>query len=278
MHGVDNVESTDCLSSSKDCAMSSSTSSRKRGPYKRYLTDPDYPVPRQTRYNWRLANAVESDDCESDDDLATQNPLESPTPVRATSSCDETEDDVDPIESATEDDTDPTESANEDDANQIESATEDVADAIESEQGYGNDRTSPTHLTSMLYPGAGMSQEMGMMLIMSLASKHKLTYSALADILKVICLHLPADSIPASYKSVYRLLKKVTALGEHSSHHLAHKLCGKCGAYLSGEQKCCKPTCQALDLEAKDHIFLELPVDMQVRALFQSKQANACMQ
>ena len=47
------------------------------------------------------------------------------------------------------------------------------------------------------------------MLIMSLASKHKLTYSALADILKVICLHLPADSIPASYKSVYRLLKNV---------------------------------------------------------------------
>ena len=61
----------------------------------------------------------------------------------------------------------------------------------------------------MLYPGAGLSQEMGMMLIMSLASKHKLTYSALADILKVICLHLPADSIPASYKSVYRLFKNV---------------------------------------------------------------------
>ena len=245
--------------------MSSSTSSRTRGPYKRYLTDPEYPVPRQTRYNWR--RAAESDDFDSDDDLTTQNPLESQTP---NSGCDESHQTEDDVESVTEDDADPTESANEDDANQIESAGGDVADPIESDQGYGNDGTSRTYLTSMLYPGAELSQEMGMMLVMSLASKHKLTYSALADILKVICLHLPADSIPASYKSVYRLLKKMTALGEDTTHHLAHRLCGKCGAYLAGEQKCSEPTCQALDLEAKDHVFLELPVDMQVRALFQS--------
>lgn len=103
---------------------------------------------------------------------------------------------------------------------------------------------------------------------MSLASKQKLTISTLADILKMICLHLPADSIPASYKSVYRLHKKTAALGERTSHQLAHRLCGKCGAYLLGEQNCSEPACQAVDIQAKDHMFLELPVDMQVRAFF----------
>ena len=97
--------------------MSSSTSSRTRGPYKQYLTDPEYPVPRQTRYNWRCA--AESDDFDSDDDLTTQNPLESQTP---NSGCDESHQTEDDVESVTEDDADPTESANEDDANQIESA------------------------------------------------------------------------------------------------------------------------------------------------------------
>ena len=153
--------------------MSSSTSSRTRGPYKQYLTDPEYPVPRQTRYNWRCA--AESDDFDSDDDLTTQNPLESQTPIRTNSGCDESHQTEGNVESVTKDDADPTESANEDDANQIESAGGDVADPIESNQGYGNDGTSRTHLTSMLYPGAELSQEMGMMLVMSLASKHKLT-------------------------------------------------------------------------------------------------------
>ena len=55
----------------------------------------------------------------------------------------------------------------------------------------------------------------------------------------------------------------MTALGEHTSHQLAHRLCGKCGAYLAGEQGCSEPTCQAVDVQAKDHLFLELPVDTQ---------------
>ena len=218
---------------------------RKRSPYKRYLTDPDYPVPWQTRYNWRHA-AAESDDRGSEDDGES-----------ADEGC---EDSIELIESEAEDNTDP-----------IESEVEDDNDPIIGEHEFANDRASPTHRSSVLNQGVGLSEEMGMMLVISLASKHRLTYSALADILKVICLHLPADSVPASYKSVYRLLKKMTALGEHTSHQLAHRLCGKCAAYLAGEQGCSEPTCQAVDVQAKDHLFLELPVDTQVRALFQSK-------
>ena len=150
---------------------------RKRVPHKRYLTDPDYPVPRQTRYNWRHV-AAESDDRGSEDGGES-----------ADEGC---EDNIELIESEAEDDTDP-----------IESEAEDDNDPIVGEQEFANDRANPTHRSSTLNQGVGLSEEMGVMLVISLASKHRLTYSALADILKVICLHLPADSVPASYKSVY---------------------------------------------------------------------------
>ena len=75
---------------------------------------------------------------------------------------------------------------------------------------------SPTH--SLLYEGAQISEDMGMMLLMCLATKHKMSFSALADVLKVVCMHLPAGtSVPTAYKSVYRLLKKVAAKGSDIS-------------------------------------------------------------
>ena len=102
------------------------------------------------------------------------------------------------------------------------------------------------------------------MLVMSLASKHRLTYSS-----RHFEGDVPADSVPASHKYIYRLVKKMTVLGEHTSHQQAHRLCGKCGGYLAGEQNCSESTCQAVDIQVKDHTFLKLPVDMQVRVLYQ---------
>ena len=87
--------------------MSLNVTARKRGPYKRYLTDPDYPVPRQTRYNWRHV-AAESDDRGSEDDGGS-----------ADEGC---EDNIELIESEAEDDNDP----------------------IVGEQEFANDRASPT--------------------------------------------------------------------------------------------------------------------------------------
>ena len=84
--------------------MSLNVTAHKRGPYKRYLTDPDYPVPWQTRYNWRHV-AAKNDNRGSEDDGE---------------SIDEgCEDSIELIESEAEDDTDPIESEVEDDNNPI---------------------------------------------------------------------------------------------------------------------------------------------------------------
>ena len=50
---------------------------------------------------------------------------------------------------------------------------------------------SPAH---PLYSGAQIEEGMGVMLLLSLAMRHKLTYTAFADIIKVINIHLPKKS------------------------------------------------------------------------------------
>ena len=72
--------------------------------------------------------------------------------------------------------------------------------------------------SALLYPGAKISEDMGVALLMSMATKHKLSFSALADILKVLCMHIPAGTpVPTAYKFVYRLLKKVATVGSSIS-------------------------------------------------------------
>ena len=92
------------------------------------------------------------------------------------------------------------------------------------EETLGGAYSSP----ALLYPGAETSEEMGILMTTSLDAKHKLTYSALGDILRVICIHLPAGTLPTPYKSLYCLLK---AVGNHSSlgsSNIVHRLCGLC--------------------------------------------------
>jgi len=70
---------------------------------------------------------------------------------------------------------------------------------------------SPFHL---LYPGAKISEDIGVALLLSMVTKHKISFSALADILKVMCMHFPAGTpVPTAYKSVYRFLMKLLYSG-----------------------------------------------------------------
>ena len=114
------------------------------------------------------------------------------------------------------------------------------------------------------------------MLILTLAWKHKLTNSALTDLLKVICLHLPREQIPGPYKSVYRLLKTMPKLQDSTgTHKVIHHLCGKCGADLLYNYDACDCIVENGGLPVvssqTSHMFLELPIDLQLQALFQSK-------
>ncbi len=60
-------------------------------------------------------------------------------------------------------------------------------------------QSSPTHRP--LYPEAKITEERGIMLILSLANRHRLTHSAISDILRVISMHLPKGIEPTSYRS-----------------------------------------------------------------------------
>ena len=57
---------------------------------------------------------------------------------------------------------------------------------------------------SLLYPGARITETMGLQLLHTLSMRHGLTRAAFGDILKVIGLHFPAaHNIPHSYRSVH---------------------------------------------------------------------------
>ena len=112
--------------------------------------------------------------------------------------------------------------------------------------------------------GMRISPEVGIQLILSLVTKHSLTYSALADILSVIRLHLPENSIPTAYNSVYHLMKSMCSLqGDSQIQEVVHRLCGNCHSYLPGSQPCENLQCHDTEIT-----FIELPVDAQIQALF----------
>lgn len=229
--------------------------SRKRGPYKRYLYEADAPIPRQTQYNWRQTakrsrmDEVESASCSDGSYLQ------------------ESADDADHQTQGEN-----AESGNESDGSESERSESDEngSESGEMEEGLDEETLGGAYSSpALLYPGAEISEEMGTLLTMSLAAKHKLTYSALEDILRVICMHLPAGTVPTPYKSLYRLLK---AVGNHSSlgsSKIVHRLCGKCHAYIQDKQACQNAGCGNVDISVPDDLFVELPVDIQIKEFFE---------
>ena len=199
----------------------------KRGPYKRYLKDPSFPIPKQTLWNWRTRDsyiATTSNTCcalsnETSmplslamDQLADNSSSEEETeasPSQLKSSKLPTYSDAEELGAACES---PTYS----DAELGEDVGESPAYSSGEESDCGNalanasdadkipSTSSPAQ--SPLYPGAKINAATGALLLHSLTMKHGLTHAALADILQLLRLHLPEHSTPAAYGSVHRLL------------------------------------------------------------------------
>ena len=131
-----------------------------------------------------------------------------------------------------------------------------------------------------LYPGAQITEKMGTMLILTIATKHRLTRSAISDILRVVSMHLPEGTNPKPYRSgfhfsydhnitsrsLYHLFKRVNGSSSHSPA-IVHRLCGKCQGSLNG-QECSNSGCWDITEPVMDDTFLELPVDEQVKEMF----------
>ena len=57
------------------------------------------------------------------------------------------------------------------------------------------------------------------------------------------------------------------------THGINCRLCGNCQTYLPDDQPCQKSICQGVTKDPDDH-FLELPIDMQIKGLFESKSLH----
>ena len=106
-----------------------------------------------------------------------------------------------------------------------------------------------------LYPGARVSEDIGTLIVHSLAVKHGFTKAALADGRKVVSLHLPTANVPSSYRSVYCLLR-ASSSRKHSP--IIHTLCNDCAELVQRQDDC---------LHSHAVTFHEISLENQLKAL-----------
>ena len=228
-------------------------SARKtRGPYKRYLADPTIPITRQTRCNWRRqGEEPQADDTTSDCSSESSSAMyvyggdgNESTPLLLNNS------DPDCSPSSTS-----------------------ISDAS---MGTGEQSPSPTPECSpaplAMYPGAQISESTGVLILQSLASRHGLTQAAQSDILRVLKLHMPENGAPATYNSLYRMSSGAHCSSQAAleSTHVKHTLCGHCSLPLHDVDHS-DSGCQG----SKYTTFFELPIDIQIQALFKGIYIHA---
>ena len=90
--------------------------------------------------------------------------------------------------------------------------------------GFGNENSAD--------PGARVSEAIGTLMVHYLAVKHGFTKAALADVLKVVSLHLPPANVSSSYRSVHCLLQASSSRTHSPS---IHTLCNDCGELVQQE-------------------------------------------
>lgn len=139
----------------------------KRGCYKRYVTDPSYPIPRQTLSYWRQRNL----DCATihdSNDQRMNNDIDQPMVTNMPPALDQLAE-YDHLEATSE--------------------------------------PQPTNPSAqdLPFPTAQISEITGALLLHSLAVKHGLTQAAVTDVLEIVRLHMLPESIPPGYRSLHRL-------------------------------------------------------------------------
>ena len=175
----------------------------KRGPYKRYLKDPSFPIPKQTLWNWRKRDsyiATTINTCHAQSHEASI-PLSLAVDQPAGDSCSDEETEASPSQLMSSDSPtyweSPTNSGAEEEVGAAynsptsgeENNCSDELDITAHASDIIPSTSSPA--LSLLYPGAKISVATGILLLHSLTKKHGLTQAALADILQLLHLHLP---------------------------------------------------------------------------------------
>ena len=147
--------------------------------------------------------------------------------------------------------------------------SDDAYYCYESTDGESSDLEEKVNTPQPLYPGASITIEDSILSIMKYALRHKMSYSALSDLLSLITLHIPSESHTQHLQSLYFLKKAFTSQNERNGHEdsnlvTVHEYCPTCMALWKNdaERICRKKT---------NNYFLALDIGAQLKSLFKGK-------
>lgn len=109
-----------------------------------------------------------------------------------------------------------------------------------------------------LFEGSQVAEQEAIVALLSLAGRHRLTYTCIEDMLQLVSSLLP---VPNGFNiSLPRLLGRFV---NFSAETIVRKFCGNCSTpLLEGEIKCAKPKCLAI--RQHDAAFIEIPLQKQI--------------
>lgn len=127
-----------------------------------------------------------------------------------------------------------------------------------------------------LYPGASITIEDSILSIMKYALRHKMSYSALSDLLSLITLHIPSESHTQHLQSLYFLKKAFTSQSERNGHEdsdlvTVHEYCPTCMALWKNDTERICRICGTQRRKKTNNYFLALDIGAQLKSLFKSK-------
>ena len=127
-----------------------------------------------------------------------------------------------------------------------------------------------------LYPGASITIEDSILSIMKYALRHKMSYSALSDLLSLITLHIPSESHTQHLQSLYFLKKAFTSQSERNGHEdsdlvTVHEYCPTCMALWKNDAERICRICGTQRRKKTNNYFLALDIGAQLKSLFKGK-------
>ncbi|KAK2552468.1 hypothetical protein P5673_026560 [Acropora cervicornis] len=125
----------------------------------------------------------------------------------------------------------------------LDNDSDDAYYCYESTDGERSDLEEKVNTQQPLYPGASITIEDSILSIMKYALRHKMSYSALSDLLSLITLHIPSESHTQHLQSLYFLKKAFTSQNECNGHEDSDlvtvlEYCPTCMALWKNDAEC----------------------------------------
>ena len=131
----------------------------------------------------------------------------------------------------------------------------------------GYETATTTSSSPALYQDSAISTSASNVLIMEYSIKHNLTNDALADLLKLLRVHLPS---PNNCTASAHLFKKLFA--KFSSDHTTHYFCNSCSTEIESACTVCpNSNCEAATISNFTRSsFIEVPIEQQIKRVLES--------